>query len=263
MFLTYEHPAAVKAFLGTMNVKPDICGLARLTCAFLEFPYENLTKIIRASTAATPDERYRLPDIIVEEYQEYGAGGTCFSLTCFFETVLKTVGFDCYSVMVDRSYGRDTHCALIVRLHGEKYLVDPGYCLSSPIPITGKETAHRLPHNTYIISPAGNGNYTVATERSGLRKARYLLKDRPVAPAEFLKHWDASFGWPMMRHLCVTRLSEDGYLYLRDRHLRHTGRAGKRQENIGAFYDKKVAEAFKMSQKIVSLASNIIMEKRG
>lgn len=259
MFLTYNHPTAVKAFLKGLAVRCDFEGLKKITETFLKYPYENFTKIIRANTAKSSNEHYRLPEIVWQEHEEFGTGGTCFSLTYFFETILKNVGFDCYPIMVDRSYGKNTHCALIVILDGRKFLVDPGYCISRPIEVTEKETVYQFPHNTYILSPAKNGAYQVSTSRLGVKKTRYLLKDMPVSKDEFLKFWNDSFSWPMMRHLCVTRLSEDGYLYLYDKFLRSTTVSGKKQENIKSSYDKRITEAFHISPKIVKLALDIIM----
>ncbi len=280
MLLTFNHPFAVGQFLKDTNIKSDLAGLAALTEAFLSFPYENFTKIIHAKDFRDQADYLRKPDILWDEHRLFGAGGTCFSLTYFFESVLKYVGFDCYCVMVDRSYGKNTHCAMIVRISGQKYLVDPGFCLSRPIPLTDKEMEHKLPHNTYIVTPTCHphesgdlphlsardsrlrGNdialYTISTKQLGKTKARYLLKDSPVSPAKFLKFWEDSFNWPMMRHLCATRLSDDGFLYLRDSFLRATAHEDKRQENIKTDYELRVSKIFGIVPEIVKQASDIV-----
>ncbi|MBI2092482.1 MAG: arylamine N-acetyltransferase [Deltaproteobacteria bacterium] len=246
--------------------------LVQLTQSFLKYPYENLTKIIHAKNAKTEAEYLRMPEIVLDEHKRFGAGGTCFSLTYFFESILKDAGFDCYPVMVDRSYGKNTHCALIITIDRQKYLVDPGYCLSRPIPLTEKEAVHHLPHNTYIVQPVpppsaslpqGEGKiqrayYNIATSQLGQIKPRYLLKDTPVPPEQFLQFWKDSFSWPMMKHLLITRLSENGYLYLRDDFVRHTTSDSKKQEHIRQNYDKRITELFGLSPKIVKEASEII-----
>lgn len=265
MQLNYNHPESVNAFFRVANLKnggATLANLTKLMQEFLKFPYENLTKIIHFNTAKDESARYRLPEILWNEHLEWGSGGTCFSLTYFFETILKSAGFNCYPVMVDRSYGKNTHCAIICLIDGGKYLVDPGFCLSRPITITKTESIHKLPHNTYILSPLGNNQYSLSTSQAGTVKSRYVLKDFPVTPAEFLKHWKDSFSWPMMRHLCITRLSEDGYLYLRDKFLRHTTAHDKKQENITINYDNRIADLFNLSQDVVKLASNIILERK-
>ncbi len=284
MRLSYNHPDAVGPFLKGLNLKNDLAGLIALTEAFLRFPYENFTKIIHAKDINDKAGYLRMPDIIWDEHKNFGAGGTCFSLTYFFESVLKEVGFDCYSVMVDRSYGKDTHCAMIVKLEGQKYLVDPGFCLSRPLPLTDKEMEHRLPHNTYIVTPAchprgsnrgshacnciqgipaytrgdDNVHYTISTKQLGQTKSRYLLKDSPISPAEFLKFWEDSFSWPMMRHLCATRLSDDGFLYLRDSFVRLTAHENKKQENIKADYELRVGRLFGIAPEVVRQAAEIL-----
>ena len=206
MELCYKHPQATTVFLKNLNIKADLAGLTKILQLFLQFPYENLTKIINSKTAKDEASFLRLPEIIVDEHVRFGAGGTCFSLTYFFETILKNIGFVCYTVMVDRSYGKNRHCALIVKLDGQKYLVDPGYCLSRPIPLVDKELEHRLPHNIFTVLPVGENCYSVATKNSSGVKPRYLLKDAAVTPEVFLKYWKDSFDWPMMGHLLITRL---------------------------------------------------------
>lgn len=242
-----------------LKIKNNLDGLTQLTKSFLQFPYENFTKIINAKTAKNEAEYLRLPKIVLDEHERFGAGGTCFSLTYLFETVLKKHDFNCYPVMVDRSYGKNTHCAIIVRLNGQKYLVDPGYCLSRPIQLADKEAEHKLPHNTYISTPLSS-SYLISTKQAGRTKQRYLLKDTPVPREDFIKFWKDSFNWSMMRHLLITRLSEDGYLYLRDDFVRHTTDNSKKQEHIKQNYDKKVSELFGLSPEVVKLASNIIYE---
>lgn len=272
----------IDKLIKSQRLKTDLDGLILLTREFLRFPYENFTKIIHARSAKSEAEYLRMPEIVLDEHERFGAGGTCFSLTYFFEAVLKEAGFDCYPVMVDRSYGKNTHCALIATLDKQKYLVDPGYCLSRPIPLANKELEHRLPHNTYIVTPIRSGhscesrnplytgdprlrgddiqNYVIATTQLGKIKPRYILKDTPVSPQEFLAHWKDSFNWPMMRHLLITRLSEDGYLYLRDDFVRHTTANEKKQEHIKQNYDKRITELFGLSPEIVKQASEIINE---
>jgi arylamine N-acetyltransferase len=164
--------------------------------------------------------------------------------------------------MVDRSYGNNTHCALIVRLSGRKYLTDPGFCLSRPIEITPKEAEVKLPHNTFIITPSDGDKYRISTVQDGKKKSRYVLKDMPVNAAEFLRFWEASFNWPMMRHLCVTRLSENGYMYLRDNFLRRVSSGEKAQTRIKRNFDAEVAKVFGISEEIVRLASNIVIGRR-
>jgi hypothetical protein len=66
-----------------------------------------------------------------------------------------------------------------------------------------------------------------------------------------------------MGHLLITRLSEDGYLYLRDDFVRHTTGDSKKQEHIKKNFDKRVTELFGLSPQVITLASNIIHETNG
>jgi hypothetical protein len=62
----------------------------------------------------------------------------------------------------------------------------------------------------------------------------------------------------MMRHLCATRLSEDGFLYLRDSFLRRTAHESKRQENIKTDFESRVAKLFGIDAGIVKQAVKMV-----
>lgn len=260
MLLDYNHPSAVRSFLNNLHIKNNLLGLTKLCETFLKLPYENFTKIIHLKMAKNDSEYYRTPEVIWNEHKNLGAGGTCFSLTYFFETILKYVGFKCYPVMIDRSYGKNTHCAVITIIDNQKFLVDPGYCLSRPLPLLNKTTMHHLPHNTYVLTPADDNQYYLSTNHQNEAKRRYLLKDAPVDAETFLTFWSDSFSWPMMRHLCITKLGDSGYLYLRNRFLRHTNHSGKKQETIKHDYERRVSEMFSLSPKIVKTALEMILK---
>ena len=76
----------------------------------------------------------------MEDHRAHHLGGTCFSLTYFLEIVLSLHGFQCYPIMADMRYGRNVHCALVVTVDHAKYLVDPGYLLNQPIPVTTQDS---------------------------------------------------------------------------------------------------------------------------
>lgn len=225
-----NYDTTARDFLGLVklkNTRPDLSLLTGLMRAFGRLPYENLTKIIRAHEYSNIESRIRTPDIVFGDHVDLGAGGTCFSLTYFFEQVLKFSGFDIYTVLCDRSYGAATHCALVARLGGEKYLVDPGYLMGAPVIIpprgeavclpAGWQAGNVPPSRTGIIKLGETNQVLLFTERGGKTKLRYRFRDAPAPFETFKKRWIDSFDWAMMRHPCVSQNFGDRQLNIRAR----------------------------------------------
>jgi arylamine N-acetyltransferase len=257
------HQEAVKDFLklGALRpTRPNVDQLGRLMRAFMRFPYENLTKIIRANEVSDPIERLRQPDIIMGDHLDLGTGGTCFSLTHFFKAILERCGYSCEPVLCDRSYGPDTHCALVATIDGARYLVDPGYLLEHPLAMPARGTSSlATPFNTVHLTRLGETTqYLLSTEQGGKTALRYRLKDRPVAQQEFLEKWIDSFGWAQMRHVCITRLQRDGHIYVRDSHLRHSTADRKSKEKIRTGYEVTIEQIFGIKSHIVDNARSYL-----
>jgi arylamine N-acetyltransferase len=126
--------------------------LRELALRFAEFPYENISKIIKAANSPSLTEAMRLPTEVVVDHIERNFGGTCFSLTFLFERILKSFGFECYKVMADMNSGRNVHCLVVVREGDVRYMVDPGYALYQVIalPPRGIERV-TCPHATVEV----------------------------------------------------------------------------------------------------------------
>ena len=252
-----------KDFLALVRVgrdRPGPAHLAKLARAFGRLPYENLTKIIRAHEHADPEGRMRMPDIVLGDHLDLGAGGTCFSLTYFFEQVLSYAGYDVHPVFCDRSYGPDTHCALVATLETGRYLVDPGFLLDAPLPIPteGESVQQTSTSVTRLVRLGRSSQLLLFTERGGVPKLRYRLRDVPVAPPIFRRRWIDSFDWAMMRHMCASRLTEAGQLYLRDGVMRGIRRDGQRQERVRAKLSEVVAGSFGVDPRLVDAARDYI-----
>lgn len=204
---------------GLKSERPDLSSLADLVHAFGRLPYENLTKIIRAHEHSDIESRIRTPDIVLGEHIDFGTGGTCFSLTYFFEQVLKFSGFDIYTVLCDRSYGAAVHCALVARIGNEKYLVDPGYLMSSPvlIPPRGEVVWQGASSQIRIVRPGETDQVLLFTKREGKVKLRYRFHDAPAPFENFKNRWIDSFNWAMMRHPCVAQNFDGRQFYVRAR----------------------------------------------
>ena len=188
------------------------CAAAR---AFSRIPYENITKIIRCAETGGSIMARRGPEEVIADHIRWGSGGTCFSLTSAFLGLARRMGLEAEYMLADRGYGQDTHSALLVRIDGEPYLVDPGFLITEPVPLT---LAGRVEIETggerITLIPDGD-RISLFTERGGKNVCRLTYKTAPVDAGEFGKAWDASFNLEMMRYPLLARAGSSGRIYLR------------------------------------------------
>lgn len=188
--------------------------------AFAVLPYENITKIIRRAEAGSPEKARRYPEEVIRNHIEWGSGGTCFSLTSALMHLVRGLGWEAEYVLADRRYGQNTHCALLLRVDGIPHLLDPGYLIVDPIPVSSKEQKIETGFNRLILTPEGREDrLSLSTVRGDSRHYRLSYKLSPVDYGEFLKAWDSSFDWDMMRYPLLTRTAASGQVYLRGSRL--------------------------------------------
>lgn len=294
--------------------KPDINFLAELAKAMGNFPFENITKILKKfrydtnetrthfktpgptgprrvaegggpppraevlSTVGEDEDRtrhsdragfemgakaFRLPDELFEDYLRYGTGGTCFSLTFFFYEILKECGFICYPVMADRSYGENTHCALIALLDSKKYLIDPGFLINRPIPLplTGDLNIPMEFNSIYMTWNNAPNVLDIYTIHLDSKKLRYRLKVDPVSWEDFQKYWIESFNWSGMNNVVVTTTINGQQIYLRNRHLRIVKKEGITRKTISLDEIQSVKTLLKIDPKLTKNAFDVLAKK--
>jgi arylamine N-acetyltransferase len=291
--LTYLHPEAVKKFLRRNNLENSQVSLLFLTKlgeAFQKMPYENLTKLIRYNAMGDTEARIRLPELLYEEFLRFGTGGTCFSMTYFLQTILRSCGFETYPIMADRPLAQNTHCLSIIILEGKKYILDPGFMINQPLELTRLPTKHILRHNNIIIGAKGTiplpeeqskyfaglnerslpfeatnderNHYTIATFLGQKLVVRYFLKDMPVAEDSFLEHWTSSFGWPTLSNVSITQVTDSGYHYARNDFLRTTTKDGRKQERLKNGLEFTLGKTFNIDMRIIRNAFEVLKAKR-
>lgn len=243
-------------------------SLERVARVFSKIPYENLTKIITwASSGRTTAKR--LPLEVISTHVEQGAGGTCFSLTAALLHIVRSLGWRAEPILADRHYGENTHCALIVWVDGTPHLLDPGYLIVKPLPLhrgpfdRDKETCVRTSFNEVILTPREDGGrIELHTLLAGQRSHRLTFKAGPADPAEFLKAWDASFGWDMMRYPVLTRVDDEKHIYLQGRRLQVRGRDHLQRDEIPLEdLTQRVAREFGVDAGIVARALKILRQQ--
>ncbi|MGE0757534.1 MAG: arylamine N-acetyltransferase [Pirellulaceae bacterium] len=191
-------------------------SLAQVAAAFSRLPYENLSKVLRYHDARTPAGAREQPQDIVAGHLRWGTGGTCFSLTATLLHLVRTLGISAQPILADRSYGSDTHCALVTWLDGAPYLIDPGFLLVQPVRLPTTSPAQVVtPVQDVVLVPQQNGERIELWTPGSASRPRLTFKTSPVDDAEFLQAWDASFDWDMMHYPVLTRVDETQQRYLR------------------------------------------------
>jgi hypothetical protein len=213
-----ENDATVHAFLRRFGISDigDESLLSQITAAFKHVPFENLTKIIKASSVISAASAKRHPDEVLGDYLRWGTGGTCFSLTASAVAILDSIGVDAWPVLADRHYGADTHCGLIIAQPGGSVLiVDPGYLLFAPTPLPVAEPLFlETGFNRVELRPlAGGRKIELYTIVRGNKKLRLTFKIDPVGDEEFARAWERSFAFEMMHYPVITRQVNGSHHY--------------------------------------------------
>lgn len=212
---------------------PEPRRAAAVARAFARLPYENFTKIIAEERAVLRTEARRTPAEVLADHEEYGTGGTCFSLTDTLVALLRAVALRAEPILADRWYGANTHCAVLVWLEGTPHLLDPGFLLTEPLPLPRQE-AISVPTalHTLHLQPRSDGRVELLTEAAGRRKSRLLYRPEPADLQPFLSVWDDSFTWEMMKYPLVAGWHASTQVYLRGTRLQLHGPRGRDCEEL-------------------------------
>lgn len=210
-------------FLSRLQIDPsqDPQSLLRdVVEAFSKLPYENLTKIIKFDECRSIPAARQTPLEILDNHFRWGTGGTCFSLTATLLHLVRSLGFEAQPILADRSYGPNTHCAMLVWIDGHPCLIDPGFLLIDPIPLSNAQQTIATPFNRLVLSPHGTdaNKLDLGSIENGQAKYRLTYKTSPVDAGEFLRAWDESFSWEMMRYPVLSRITGRSQIYQRGRY---------------------------------------------
>ena len=223
--------------------EPGLELLRAVIAGYSNIPYENITKIIRKFESQSRDDRLRSPIEVIKGYVEDHTGGTCFSLTFCLGSILSKAGYRCYPVMADMKRP-NIHCALAVHIGPKRYLVDPGYLLGEPVELSGEAVRLTASFGNVELRPRTGQRYDLYTIAGNDIKWRYRVKTVPVSQALFMRYWQESFSQPMMNSLQLTKLSENGHLYVRNHHLRLQRGGEKKNENIRTELESRIETEF-------------------
>ncbi len=168
--------------------KPDLETLNRLIHAHkMTVPFENLS-VYDAGTEILLDTVSLFEKIVVQR-----RGGYCFELNGLFMSLLKSVGYDCYPVLVRvvwmiETYMPATHRATIVTIDGVRYFVDVGF--GGPSPSTAVRLDDTKPQksgaNDFVFDKATDGDFIIYRLTGGGREQLLKFSDRRCENVDFL-----------------------------------------------------------------------------
>jgi hypothetical protein len=173
------------------------------------------------------------------------------------QDLLTSCGFESFIAMGDMHYGANIHCAVVVRLQQDSYLLDPGYLLHQPIRLPEIQVRIATPMNTVIVKNEGAYNFSLFTEENGTIKWRYLLKALPVSREEFERHWNHSFSLNSMEAVILTRANHNGRLYYRKDRMELVQPHQRTKQKITRNDHQTLAQAFGLPADLIAQAQSL------
>lgn len=182
------------AFLGCRRQRPSLGYLDALIGAFAHtVPWESVFRLIKRNATPLTADCPRWPQEVWRDAMDFGGGGTCFEIHYAFFALLAALGFDGYLTLNDMGEARACHAAVVIRLDGQKYLVDVSVPFPRALAFFPETTMrHGSPWLDFTIRPEGADRYAV--ERAPhARPAIFTLNDVPVAEATFAAAVEADY----------------------------------------------------------------------
>ncbi|HET6267895.1 MAG TPA: arylamine N-acetyltransferase, partial [Acidobacteriota bacterium] len=176
---------------------------------------------------------------------------------------LESAGFDAFIAMADMHYGKDIHCAVVVRLDDSRFLLDPGYLLHQPIRLPEKGATSRIQtsmNETSLVWEAGD-LFSLYTTELSLTKWRYRLKAHPVPDQEFIDHWIHSFSLNTMEHLMLSRCDANGRTYFRKGSLEQVAHQSKQKSRLDIGCSGELARIFGVPADLIRLAQDALVAR--
>ena len=190
--------------------RPSLDHVRSIAQFYSRLPYENISKILKR--AHHPDgQLFRLPEELLEDHYRWHAGGTCFSLSYLLLGIYRILGYEVEALLADLNWGSNNHSAILLHFSGQRFIVDPGYMIFKPLPLTRQHVQSQISAETGLSLryDAARDSYSLYTFRKKQFVRRYSFSPRPVSLEVFAKYWKASFDLPGMDDLILNRV--EGY----------------------------------------------------
>ena len=190
--------------------------VSQILHSFALFPYENVSKILLLhKNFDQPVMRH--PGNIIEDFEKFRLGGTCFSLTLYLKKIMDYFDYDTDFLLADMKSGDNSHTALRLTFQQGQYLLDPGYLLKYPLRIDRQQISM---DSVFLEAGESPDRYILYTFKNGNKIWRYSFENRPVDFPEYIKYWRNSFHWMTMHGICLSRKTEHEFLYIHNNYLK-------------------------------------------
>jgi hypothetical protein len=191
-------PALVENILRRFDVlatPPTLSLLEALVNAYVRtVPWETVFRIIKRAQTADTAVCPRWPEEFWIDALERGGGGTCFESNYAFFSLLQALGYKGYLTINNMGDSIGCHTAIIILISGQKWLVDAGFPLYAPLPISPHGIIHRTTQfMQYIIRPDGPDVYQIEQQPHPNHTA-FTLIDRPVTDEVYRAATTADYG---------------------------------------------------------------------
>lgn len=193
--LAPDQYAAVLKQLRLAQDMPDLRMLDRLVSAYVRtVPWESAFRIVKRSQTEKIEHCSRWPEEFWHDHLTKGAGGTCFESNYAFSSILHSMGYDGYLTINDMGDSIGCHTAIIVLLQGNKWLVDVGFPIYAPLPVSPNDLMHReTPFYDYTIRPEGSDRYQIERQPHPNWVA-FTLIDHPVSEHAYREATTLDYG---------------------------------------------------------------------
>jgi N-hydroxyarylamine O-acetyltransferase len=193
-------------------ITPDLETLDRLILAHqMNVPFENLN-VYDAQIDVDLDIASLFDKIVARR-----RGGYCFELNALFMSLLKSLGYDCYPIMVrvimmSTAYMPISHRAGIVNIDGVRYFVDVGF--GGPSPRSAVRLDDPNPQtsgpNDFVFEKAPDGDFIICRVTGKGREQLLKFSDRRCENVDFLgpneyQSKNKNSGFRNTRMLNITR----------------------------------------------------------
>lgn len=181
--------------LDVLAASPTLSLLEALVNAYIRtVPWETVFRIVKRARTAETAVCPRWPEEFWTDNLERGGGGTCFESNYAFFSLLRALGYEGYLTINNMGNSIGCHTAIIVLLNGQKWLVDAGFPLYAPLPVSPYGIMHRTTRFMhYTIRPDGPGIYQVEQQPHPNHNA-FTFIDRPVADEVYRAATTADYG---------------------------------------------------------------------
>ena len=188
--------------------------ISSVMSCFRDIPYENISKINLSKPTL------RTPDIIMHDFEKFGLGGTCFSLTWFLKIVLNYFGEEFALHTAYRTQGDDTHCAGIwTDSNGDQYLLDVGFLIFTPVLIPQNDQELKFSFGNFdfkMLNSNSRLNVYSKPQKDENYKFRYAIKMNKLSDSEFRDIWIKSFEFAMMDNIIIGKyLNSSDLVYIK------------------------------------------------